>query len=117
MMVVLAVGLDSTLLRTQASIWKAAGCIVRAAGSIREALQHLRDGDFDLVLLGPFLPPEKRRKLTGLIRALGSRVPVASIAKSSGDRDPFADATLNLEPREMLAAMNDLVAKRREGWR
>jgi CheY-like chemotaxis protein len=115
MMVVLAVGLDSTLPHTHASILKTAGCVVRAAGSLREAIEHVRNGDFDLVLLGPFLPPDARRKLTGLIRALGSRLPVASIARSSGDRDPFADATLNLDPRELLAGMSSLVAKRREG--
>src|ERR1700684_4519910 len=117
MMVVLAVGLDSALLRTQSSVWKTAGYIVRAAASTREAIADFSTGEFDLVLLGPALPAENRQRLTFLIRSLGSHVPVAFIAGSSGDCDRFADATLRTEPGEMLAGMSRLVAKRREGWR
>ncbi len=111
--IVLAIGLDSALLKTQGSLWKAAGYIVKAAGSIREAIDHFRAGDFDLVLLGPSIPAENRQRLTFLIRSLGSRVPVAFVANSSGDCDPFADATLRTEPKAMLAGMTELVAKRR----
>lgn len=117
--VVLAVGLDSTLLRTQNSAFTSAGYIVKAAGSIREAIECFRDGDFDLVLLGPSIPAETRHEFTFLIRALGSHVPVALIARTADDCDPFADATVtnNLPIDAMLAGMGELVARRQEGWR
>jgi|HubBroStandDraft_1064217.scaffolds.fasta_scaffold43777_3 DNA-binding response OmpR family regulator len=116
--VVLAVGLDSTLLRTQNAAWKSAGYIVKAAGSLREAIECFRDGDFDLVLLGPSIPAETRHEFTFLIRALGSNVPVALIARSPDECDPFADATLRNQPWDaMLAGMGELVARRQAGWR
>jgi DNA-binding response OmpR family regulator len=111
--VVLAIGLDSTLLKAQGSLWKAAGYIVNVAGSIRDAIDHFKAGDFDLVLLGDSIPEENRERLTYLIRSLGSHVPVAFIAESSGDCDRFADATLRTEPKAMLTGMRELVARRR----
>ncbi len=111
--VVLAIGLDSTLLKTQSSFWKTAGYIVNVAGCIREAIDHFKAGDFDLVLLGNSIPADNRQRLTSLIRSLGSNVPVAFIAESSGDSDRFADATLRTEPKAMLAGMRELVARRR----
>ena len=111
--VVLAIGLDSTPLKTQSSLWKAAGYIVNVAGSIREAIDHFKVGDFDLVLLGNSIPAENRERLTYLIRSLGSHVPVAFIAESSGETDAFVDATLRTEPKAMLAGMRELVAQRR----
>jgi hypothetical protein len=45
-------------------------------------------------------------------------VPVALIARSADDCDPFADATLRKQPWDvMLAGLGELVAKRQEGWR
>ena|ERR1700753_602914 len=111
--VVLAIGVDSALLKTQGSLWKAAGYVVNVAGSIREAIDHFKVGDFDLVLLGSSIPAENRERLTYLIRSLGSSVPVAFIAESSSDCDRFADATLRTEPKAMLAGMRELMARRR----
>jgi DNA-binding NarL/FixJ family response regulator len=110
--VVLAVGLDSSLLRTQGSVWKSAGYIVSLAGSIREAIDRFRAGDFDLVLLGDSIPAENRERLTFLIRAFGSHVPVVSIANSSAACDVFADATLRSDSSELLKGMGELMAKR-----
>jgi hypothetical protein len=115
--VVLAIGLDSALLKTQSPLWRAAGYVVNVAGSIREVIDHFKAGDFDLVLLGSSIPIENRERLTFLIRSLGSHVPVAFIAESSGDSDCFADATLRTAPKELLTGMRELVARRREDWR
>ena len=57
---VLAVGLDLSLLAGQRSAWQSAGYFVTPAKSIKEAIVHLREGDFDLVLLGQFISPESR---------------------------------------------------------
>ena len=110
--VVLAVGVDPWILMASDPAWKAAGYFVVSAGSVEEAIRHFRAGDFDVVLLGHFIPAEKRERLTFLIRSLGSRVPVASIAKSSADCDTFADATLGSDSSDLLAGIGELIAKK-----
>jgi len=109
--VVLAVCMDSSILAIHDSVWKSAGFIVTSAGSIREAIERFRAGDFDLVLLGHSIPQENRERLTFLIRASRSRVPVASIGESFGDWDSFADATFGNEPDQLLLGMSELVTK------
>ena len=108
--VVLAVCLDSTL-AIHEPVWKSAGYIVTTVTSIRNAIERLKAGDFDLVLLGHSIAPENRERLTYLIRASGSRVPVASGGGRVGDGDTFADATFGNEPSEVLLGMGELVAK------
>jgi len=110
--VVLAVGLDSSLLAGQSSVWQSAGFIVTSTGSIREANAQIRDGDFDLVLLGHSIPTESRERLTFLIRASGSRTPVVSITDSSTDCDSFADATIRNESSNLLRSIGAIMAER-----
>jgi len=109
--VVLAVCLDSTIVTIRNSIWKSAGYSVTTVGSIREAIEQLKNADFDLVLLGNSILPENRERLTFLIRASGSRVPVASIGKPIGGDDTFADATFGNDPDELFVGMGKLMAK------
>ncbi len=108
--VVLAVCLGSLLPGTQDSLWKSAGYIFTLAGSIKEAIGHFKAGDFDLVLLGQSIPAEARERLTFLIRATGSHVPVISISGACGHRDSFADATFRYDPSDLLAGMRKLLA-------
>lgn len=110
--VVLAVGLDSSLLAGQSSVWQSAGFIVTSTGSIREAIGHIRDGDFDLILLGHSIPIDSWERLTFLIRANGSRTPVVSITDSSTGCDSFADATVRNEPSDLLQSIGELMAER-----
>lgn len=110
--VILAVGLDSSLLTNQSSVWQSAGYFVTSAGSIREAIAHFRDGDFDLVLLSQSIPADSRERLTFLIRASGSRIPVVCIAASSTEPDTFADATIRDEPIKLLEDIGEIMAKR-----
>jgi DNA-binding NtrC family response regulator len=110
--VVLAIGVDSSLLEIQSSAWKSSGYIVTFAWSIKDAITHFRYGDFDLVLLGHSLPAESRERLTFLIRASGSRVPVVYIAGTSNDCDSSADATVKGEPTNILQEIEELLASR-----
>lgn len=110
--VVLAVGLDSTLLASQSSAWQSAGYIITTAGSIREAITHFRAGDFDLVLLGGSIPADSRERLAFLIRASGSQIPVVCVADSPDDSDSFADATIRSEPIKLLEDIGEIIAKR-----
>jgi DNA-binding response OmpR family regulator len=110
--VVLAVGLDSWKLTAQTAVLKSAGYIVIAARSIRDAIDHFRAGDFDLVLLDHSISSEDRERLAFLIRATGSQTPVACIAHHSGDCHSFADETLKDDSLALLKGMGELVARR-----
>jgi hypothetical protein len=80
--VILSVGMDLSLSRSQSQAWQSAGYCVTSAGSIRDAIDRIRYGDFDLVLMGDSLPLGDRERLTFLIRALGSRVPVVCVSQT-----------------------------------
>lgn len=110
--VVLAVGLDSSLLAGQSSLWQSAGYIVTSTDSIREAIVLIRDGDFDLVLLGHSIPADSRERFAFLVRAIGSRTPVVSITDSASHRDSFADATVRSEPISLLQSIGRVMAER-----
>ena len=109
--VVLAVGLEPSLMAAQIRAWKSAGHIVPSAGSIREAIGHFRDGDFDLVLLGNSLSVENRERLTFLIRASGAQTPVVFMDNRSADLDSLADASLKNDSSEILAGLGELLGK------
>ncbi|MGA3045718.1 MAG: hypothetical protein ABSD67_03805 [Terracidiphilus sp.] len=110
--VILAVGLDSWKLTAQSSVLRSAGYVIVSAKTIQDAIDHFKAGDFDLVLLDNSISVENREKLTFLIRASGSRTPVASIVHSSADYHSFADATLGNESLAILTGMGELLAKR-----
>lgn len=108
--VILALGLDS-LAAGQRSIWQSAGYFVTPIKSISEAIIHLREGDFDLVLLGHSIPTDSQERFTSLIRESGSRTPVVSITGSSTVRDSFADATIRNDPDSLLKSIRELMAE------
>jgi CheY-like chemotaxis protein len=110
--VVLAVGLDSWKLTAQSAVLRSAGFIVIAANSIRDAIDHFRAGDFDLVLLDHSISNEDRERLSFLIRATGSQTPLACVAHHSGDSHSFTDATLKDDSLALLKCMGELVVRR-----
>jgi hypothetical protein len=110
--VVLAVGLDSSLVAGQRSAWQSAGHFVTPVKSIKEAIVHLREGDFDLVLLGHSISPVSRERFTILIRASGSRTPVISISDSAKGYDGFADTLIGNEPANLLKSIREFTTER-----
>ena len=112
--VVLSVGIDSWLLASHSAAWRPAGFIVLSAASMREAFDHFRAGDFDLVLLGDALSVESKERLTYLSRSSGSHTPVVSIASPSGECDSFADATIRNDSIALLQGMDELLE---EEWK
>jgi hypothetical protein len=108
--VVLAVGVDSRMLAAHGAEWRSAGFIILPVVTMRDAFEHFRTGDFDLVLLGHSLPMESKERLTYLIRSSGSRTPVLSIAGASGNCDLFASATVRNDSNSMLQCMGELLA-------
>ncbi|MGA3045935.1 MAG: hypothetical protein ABSD67_04895 [Terracidiphilus sp.] len=109
--VVLAVGLASEHFAAQTLLLRSAGLVIVPVWSIREAIDHFKTGDFDLVLLGHSLAAESKERLASLIHRSGSRTPVISIGSSSGDSDAFADATLVNEPANLQAGIADFLAR------
>jgi DNA-binding response OmpR family regulator len=109
--VLLAVGLDSSLLQSQRSVWQTAGYHVTSVDSIREGIAQFHEGDFDLVLLSHSIPAESRERLAYLIRASGSRIPVICVSDSSSGSDSFADATIRSGPENLLQGIEDLLSK------
>jgi CheY-like chemotaxis protein len=108
---VLSVGLGSSVLGTRNSVLQSAGYIVVSASSIKEAVSHFLNGDFDLVLLDNSLSKKDRDRLTCVIRASGSRTPVVSVAPESGDLDSFADATFKCDPHKLLIGIRGVLIK------
>jgi CheY-like chemotaxis protein len=93
--VALAIGFDPWLLASQNSAWRSAGCFVTEAGSVAEAIDQLKSGDFDLVLLDHSIPAPSREGLTFLVRASGSLVPVVCLT------EPLANAgTSSIRPND-----------------
>jgi|HubBroStandDraft_2_1064218.scaffolds.fasta_scaffold607895_2 DNA-binding response OmpR family regulator len=109
--VVLAVGLDSWKLTAQSALLKSAGYIFIAARSVRDAIDHFRAGDFDLVLLDHSISIEDGETLSFLIRATGSQTPVAYLADHAGDFHPSDDATLG-DDSGLLERLAGLVARK-----
>jgi CheY-like chemotaxis protein len=99
---VLSVGLDPVLLATRNQVLKSAGYIVVSAASVAEAVDRFRSGDFDLLVLCHSIPAIERGRLTCLIRASGSRIPVVAVSARQYQWDDFADVTLDHDPQELL---------------
>ncbi len=112
LVVVLAVGVEPSVLASQGSVWQLAGYQITSVRSIRDAIVQLRDGDFDLILLDHSIPVESRERLTFLIRTSGSRTPVVCVTDSACDDDSFADATLRNDRDDFLEVIGALLAKR-----
>jgi DNA-binding NtrC family response regulator len=107
--VVLAVGMDSWQLTAERSMWNTAGYFFVPATSIRDAMNHFKAGDFDLVLLGHLISAEDKERLTRSIRACSSSTQVVSIAGPQSNYDYFADATLRSDSGDLLMNMRELL--------
>ena len=109
--IVLAVGFESSLMTARMLALQSAGYVVVRGSSLKETVHHLQSGDFDLVLLCHSVPATDRERLTSLIRASGSRIPIVSIAGSLGECDAFANATLEDGPNKFLAGIREVLTK------
>ena len=113
--VVLAVGLDSSLLASQSSIFSSAGYRVTPAESVRDAINHFQDGNFDLVLLGDSIPIDSKERLTFLIRASIPQIPVVCVTDSSCDCCCSAHASITNDPANLMRRIEELMAQKGGG--
>lgn len=109
--IVLAVGMDSLLSASQIARWRSAGYFLKTVDSLREAIDHFRTDDLDLVLLGPSISLDHKETLAFLIRASGSRTPIGCVLNSLGDYIAFGDTTLNKNSTTLLEDIRDLATK------
>lgn len=109
--VIFVVGVDSTLLEAQRTLRESAGYCVTSAESIREAIVQFRDSNFDVLLLGDSIPVEDLERLTFLIRASGSRIPVVCMTEPPRSHNGFADATIR-DQGDMMQVIEELLCAR-----
>jgi CheY-like chemotaxis protein len=115
--IVLAIGLDPSLMTIRDLVLQSAGYAVVEASSLEEAVDHFQSGDFDLVLLCYSVPAGDRERLASLIRASGSRIPIVSIAGSLGECDTFANSTLEDGPNKFVAGIRDALSNAKKTQR
>jgi DNA-binding response OmpR family regulator len=100
--IALAIGFDPWLLESQRAAWRSAGCFVTGTGSMREAMDQLKSGDFDLVLLDHSISLQNREGMTSLVRASGSLIPVVCVTDAPGNSDDRASLTIGPGPDALL---------------
>ena len=90
--IALAIGFDPWLFESQRTVWRSAGYFVTSTGSIKEAIGHFSNGDFDLVLLDHSISSAARDDLTSLLRRSGSLIPIYCSEDSSDNIYDFRRA-------------------------
>jgi DNA-binding NarL/FixJ family response regulator len=108
---VLAVGFEPLLMTARMLVLQSAGYVVVRGSSLKETVDHLQSGDFDLVLLCHSVPATERERLISLIRESRSSIPIVSIARSLGECDALANATLEDGPNKFLAGIREVLLK------
>jgi CheY-like chemotaxis protein len=109
---VLSIGSQLAVLDTRELILRSAGYIVVSAISIEEAVRFFQDGDFDLIVLCHTLPTKECERLTSLIRASGSRIPIVSVSGTAGgEQNAFADATVDQDSGRFLRSVGEVLRK------
>jgi CheY-like chemotaxis protein len=109
---VLSVGSDPVVLGARNQVLRSAGYIVVSAISIREAIHLFQEGDFDLIILCHSLPIKDCERLTCIIRASGSRIPIACVSGAAlGEHNAFADTTLDRDPVALLGSLGDVLSE------
>jgi CheY-like chemotaxis protein len=112
---ILSVGLNAAFLSSRASFLVSAGYLVISALSVKEAIRLFQVGGFDLIVLCHSIPHKDRERLTCLIRASGSFIPVVSVTESPEKQDAFPDATLGeSDPAMFLTGIRKVLGRARK---
>jgi DNA-binding response OmpR family regulator len=88
---VLSVGLNPAILDSREPILQSVGYIVVSAPSIKEAVHHFQDGDFDLIILCHTLPIKDcerliKREFPRLCRGGSSSLTFAGVHPRNSER-------------------------------
>jgi len=91
---ILSVGFDLVALQSRAKLLVSLGHLVVSARSLKEAVHLFEVGNFDLIVLCRSLSSIEKKRLTCLIRASGSLVPVFSVVQSAERNNPIFKETI-----------------------
>jgi DNA-binding NtrC family response regulator len=108
--VVLAIGFDPWLFESKRSIWQSSGFFVTPTGTVKEAISHFSDGDFDAVLLGGALSAASRERIISLIRSAGATIPVVCVTEPSSNCGTCEFAATKNGPGDLLQRVGELLA-------
>ena len=109
---VLAVGHDSMLLETRSQVLRGAGYTVVSTLSLNKSITYFLEGDFDLILLCHSIPAAGRERLARLMREHAPRTPIVTVVSYLGEKDPFADASIENDPEHLVAALRAFLQRR-----
>ncbi|MEO8725295.1 MAG: hypothetical protein ABI383_04160 [Acidobacteriaceae bacterium] len=98
--VVLHVGIDSTLLTSRSEVLRRAGFIIVPTASVAEAMRIFLSGDFDMVIVCHSTSAAERRALVNLVHSHSSSVPVVLVTMFP-EQDFIVDAVVDNEPKEL----------------
>ena len=102
-MLILAVGLDQLILSSRCSVLRTAGHVVVPASSVAESIGLFPTSDFDLLLLCHSMSIEDRDRLTSLIRADDSHIPIYTVeANSNPTQCGISDGLLSSDPETLI---------------
>jgi DNA-binding NtrC family response regulator len=85
---------DSEILASQAATIQEAGYQVETASDRKSVLQALRQGKFDLVILGPTLSKNDRHHLAYMVKKANQTTRVL-VMHTDGERHPAVDTNLD----------------------
>jgi len=121
---ILSVGLDLSFYRSESQVWQSDGCHVTRqvwhsagyqvtpSGSALKAFDYIRKGNFDLVLISESIALCDRERLTLLVRALGSNVPIVCVTDCSSEFGAYDGSTVGKAQASVLQCIRDVLEMR-----
>ena len=97
--------LDEEVLASQAQVIKNAGHDVKTAVGRKAVEEAVRQGSFDLIVLGPTLSRNDRHHLPYMVKKLKQGLRVL-VMHTDGERHPYVDANIDTG-----SSMDSLIAK------
>ena len=97
--------LDEEVLASQAQLIKNAGHDVKTAVGRKAVEEAVRQGSFDLIVLGPTLSRNDRHHLPYMVKKLKQGLRVL-VLHTDGERQPYVDANIDTG-----SSMDSLIAK------
>ena len=114
--VVLAVGYDRLLLESRSRVLNTGGYTVVPVLSLKLAVTEFLQKNFDLIVLCHSIPTGDRECLVYLFRERSPNVPIVFVSAGFGENDPFADATIDSDPNQLLLGLNEVLKRSMKGF-
>lgn len=106
---ILNISYDAALLRTREELLKREGFDVMSVVGLADAIQAIKNCQYNLAIIGHSIPREDKRKLVYEIKSCAAHVPVLSLRRH--DTAPLPEADFSLNAFEGPAALVAMVRK------